>query len=90
MVPRSHEVGIVLYRVHPRILSPAQDASPIMRKNAGAADMTAREFHGCSNVGGYGCMNALVNALARLGLFKQNLDLHVVRVAMVIMFFFNE
>jgi uncharacterized membrane protein YkgB len=33
-------------------------------------------------------MNAIVNALARLGLFNENLDYHLLRAAMVIMFFF--
>jgi uncharacterized membrane protein YkgB len=33
-------------------------------------------------------MNALVNALARTGLLKEDLDYHVVRAAMVVMFFF--
>jgi uncharacterized membrane protein YkgB len=33
-------------------------------------------------------MNTLVNALARLGLFKEDLDAKLVRAAMVIMFFF--
>jgi uncharacterized membrane protein YkgB len=33
-------------------------------------------------------MNALVNALARTGLLKNDLDYHVVRASMVVMFFF--
>jgi uncharacterized membrane protein YkgB len=33
-------------------------------------------------------MNAFVNVLAKLGLFKDNLDYHLIRAAMVIMFFF--
>ena len=33
-------------------------------------------------------MNAIVHALAKLGLFRKNLDYHLLRAAMVIMFFF--
>jgi uncharacterized membrane protein YkgB len=50
--------------------------------------LIARDAGGIGRVTGPGVLNPLVNGLIKCGLLKEDLDYHVIRAAMVIIFFF--
>jgi Protein of unknown function, DUF417 len=50
--------------------------------------LNARDGDGVGRVPGPGLLNPLVNILVRCGLLKEDLDYHVLRGAMVVVFFF--
>lgn len=49
--------------------------------------LIARDGGGIGRVAGRGVLNPLLNGLIKCGLLKEDLDYHVIRTAMVIIFF---